>query len=458
MTSQFKPAPRREESKGQIRLYSKWWDLPESWRLQAYESKGGYEALKFAFANLDKTGLQDEVKKSNLRGRGGAGFPTGVKWGFLPKNVSGPVYLAINADESEPGTFKDRYIMELSPHNLIEGCILTCWVIGAKTCYIYVRGEYTKSMERLNGALKEAYAAGYLGKNILGSGLDLDIYVHSGAGAYICGEETAMLDSLEGKKGQPRLKPPFPAIKGLFEAPTIVNNVESIASIPFIALHGGEWFSHLGCEKNGGTKLYSISGHVKYPGVYELYHDVMLNDIIYTHCGGLSRPGAKLKAVIPGGTSMPVLRADEINIRMDNDSLRTIGSGLGTGGSIVMDDSTCMVRALLNISKFYAHESCGQCTPCRDGTGWLAKIGKKIEKGHGTLDDIATLKHVADRIEGNTICALGEAAAWPVQSFVNKFYDEFVEHVTLGRCPHDKEPVRVAWKSRYDVIRTHASV
>ncbi len=454
----FQTGPRREESTDQIRIFSKSWNQPESWKLAAYEKSGGYESLKWAFKNHDPAGLLDEVKRSSLRGRGGAGFPTGMKWGFLPKGNDKPVYLVINADESEPGTFKDRYIMELSPHLLLEGCILTCWAIGAKTTYIYVRGEYTKSMERLWGAIKEAYAAGYLGKNILGSGFDCDIFVHSGAGAYICGEETALLNSLEGKKGQPRLKPPFPAIKGLFDSPTIVNNVESIAAVPSIAMYGAEWFYHLGCEKNGGTKLFCVSGHVKHTGVFETYHDITMRDLIFKYCGGLSREGAKLKAVIPGGTSMPVLRASEIDVRLDNESMKSVGSALGTGGAIVMDDSTCMVRALLNVSRFYAHESCGQCTPCRDGTGWIVKIARKIEHGHGTIEDIALLKNVADRIEGNTICALGEAAAWPVQSFVAKFMDDFEEHVRQKRCPYQKEPVRVVWNNRYDVIRTHVPV
>ncbi len=419
--------------------------IPDYQKIDVYERHGGYQATRKALTELKPAELVDLVKTSGLRGRGGAGFPTGLKWSFLPKQTDKPVYLCINADESEPGTFKDREIIEYDPHQLLEGIIITSYAINAHQAFLYIRGEFVLGANVLEQAIAEAYAKGYLGKNILGSGFDLDCVVHRGAGAYICGEETGLIESLEGKRAYPRVKPPFPATYGVFGSPTIVNNVETLACVPHIVTRGAEWFKSIGPEKGPGPKLYCVSGHVWKPGVYELPMGTSLREIIYTHCGGIPR-GRKLKAVIPGGSSVPIFKADEIDVAMDFDSVAKAGSLLGSAGIIVMDDSTCMVRALEVIARFYHHESCGQCTPCREGTGWLHKVLRHLEEGTGREEDLQLLLDISNNMMGNTVCVLADAAAMPTISFVNKFRDEFVEHVKLGRCPlrPANEPARVA--------------
>lgn len=396
----------------------------------------GYQAAKKALAT-PADDLIAEVKKSNLRGRGGAGFPTGMKWGFIPKQSPKPKYLVCNADESEPGTFKDRDLMRYTPHLLIEGMLIGAYAIGAKTGYIYIRGEYTREAKLLDEAIEEAYAAGYLGANVMGTGFHFDLTVHRGAGAYICGEETGLLNSLEGKRGEPRVKPPFPAQSGAFGGPTIVNNVETLCAIPFIITKGGEWFSKLGkLEKSGGTRLFCVSGHVKKPGVYELpAGSVTLRQLIYEHCHGIlgDKP---LKAVIPGGSSAPVLTADEIDVIADIEPLMKIGSMLGSAAILVVNEDYCVVKLLKRITKFYAHESCGQCTPCREGCRWMEDIIERIEEGHGKEQDLDLLLRIADNINGKTLCALGDAAAGPVSSFVRKFRSDFEAHIRGGKCPN----------------------
>ena len=402
------------------------------WTLETYLKVGGYEALKKILNDkMSQEDVIEEVKKSGLRGRGGAGFPTGLKWSFMPRNAPGQKYIVCNSDESEPGTCKDRDILRYNPHALVEGMIIAGYAIGASVGYNYMRGEFHhEPFERFEGALKEAYAAGYLGKDILGSGFDFDLYSHLGAGAYICGEETALLNSLEGKKGQPRFKPPFPANFGLYGKPTTINNTESLASVPAIIRHGGQWFADLGIPNNGGEKLFSVSGHVNKPGNYEIPLGTPFKDLL-DMAGGV-RDGHQLKAVIPGGSSMPVMPADVImECTMDYDSLSKAGSALGSGGMIVMDDSTCMVKAILRISQFYWAESCGQCTPCREGTGWMHRVIKRIYEGKGRPEDLELLESAAGQIEGRTICAFGDAAAWPVQSFLKHYRHEFdymIEH------------------------------
>jgi len=403
-------------------------------RLDTYRQYGGYDALKKAFA-MTPEAIIDEVKKANLRGRGGAGFPAGVKWGFLPKDLSRPRVLVINADEGEPGTFKDRVIMTRGPHLLIEGIVISSFALRAHACWIYIRGEFVREARILDEAVAEAYAAGFLGKNILGSGFDLDVTLHRGAGAYICGEETSLINSLEGKRGWPRLKPPFPASVGAFGLPTIVNNVETIADIPWIVTHGGETFAALGVEKNGGTRLVGVSGAVNRPGVYELSAGVNLKDVIFNVAGGL-RDGKKLKAVIPGGSSTPVLRADEIDVTFDIESMAKVGTMSGTSGIIVLPEGTCMVRALSVLMNFYAHESCGQCTPCREGTGWLKKLVGRIEAGEGRQGDVELILDLCDNMGGRTICALADAAVMPAQSFIWKFREEFDRHIGEQKCPY----------------------
>ncbi|MCM2278037.1 MAG: NADH-quinone oxidoreductase subunit NuoF [Oligoflexia bacterium] len=400
------------------------------------EKMAGYTALKKAFG-MSQDDIINEVKKSNLRGRGGAGFPTGMKWGFIPKQSAKPKYLVCNADESEPGTFKDRDLMRYTPHVLIEGMVIGGFAIGANTGYIYIRGEYTREAKLLDEAIDEAYAKGYLGKNILGSGFNFDLTVHRGAGAYICGEETALLNSLEGKRGEPRVKPPFPAQSGAFAGPTIVNNVETLASVPFIINRGGDWFAKLGrIEKSGGTRLIGVSGHVKKPGLYELPSGgVTLRQLIYDHCGGILGD-KKLKAVIPGGSSAPVLTADEIDVVYDIDPMMKIGSMLGSAAVVVVSEEMCVVRLLTRITKFYAHESCGQCTPCREGTRWMEEVLERIEHGHGREQDMNLLLDIAGNINARTLCALGDAAAGPVTSFVKKFRADFEAHIRSGKCPN----------------------
>ncbi len=399
--------------------------LPEPWTLAAYQSVGGYRSLKRILdEKIPAQQIIDELKLSALRGRGGAGFPTGLKWSFMNRNAPVQKYVVCNSDEGEPGTCHDRDILRYNPHQLIEGMAIAGYVIGATVGYNYIRGEFWEPFERTEAALCEAYAAGFLGKNILGSGIDFDLYNHLGAGAYICGEETALLNSLEGKKGLPRFKPPFPANYGLYGKPTTINNTETFASVPVIMEKGGDWFLKLGKPNNGGTKCFSVSGHVNNPGNYEIPLGTPFKTLLEL-AGGI-RGGRRIKAVIPGGSSMPVLTGDVMmGLDMDYDSIQKAGSGLGSGGVIIMDETTCMVNVLYRISEFYMDESCGQCTPCREGTGWLVRLLHRIKEGHGTPGDIEKLVNVADSIEGRTICALGEAAAWPVQSFVKHFYHEF---------------------------------
>ncbi len=401
--------------------------------IDAYRRDGGYDTAKRVVTSMPPEDVIGTVKDSGLRGRGGAGFPTGLKWSFVPKDTGKPTYLLCNADESEPGTFKDRAIIEHDPHQLLEGIILASYAIGCHTAYIYIRGEFADGYTTLCRAITAAYEAGVLGPSVLGSAYALDIYVHRGAGAYICGEETGLIESIEGKRAYPRIKPPFPAVYGLFGCPTIVNNVETLSCVRHVLERGADWFKSLGPESGPGPKLYCVSGHVEKPGVYELPMGTPLLEIINEHAGGVLG-GRALKAVIPGGSSVPILRADEADIAMDFDSVAKAGSMLGSAGIIVMDETTCMVHALRAISYFYHHESCGQCTPCREGTGWLEKIVTRIDAGQGRADDIETLDSVAAGMMGNTVCVLADAAAMPVRSFLAKFREEFEAHVREGRC------------------------
>ncbi len=417
---------------------------PDGVWLDGYAAEGGYQAAAKVLTSMAPEQVIEEVKRANLRGLGGAGFSAGVKWGFVPKGGDKPVYLVVNADEGEPGTFKDRYIMERDPHALLEGMIIAAYAIGSHKAYVYIRGDYYRSAYRLQRAIDEAREAGWLGTDIQGIGFDLDVVIHMGAGAYICGEETALLTSLEGGKGFPRLKPPFPAISGLFGCPTIVNNVETLACVPFVLREGAERFAAIGTERQGGTRLFCVSGHVVRPGVYEAPVSVTLRELIEEHAGGV-RDGNRLKAVIPGGISAKVLTADEIDVAMDFDALMAAGSMAGSGGVIVMDDTTCMVAALESAAKFFADESCGQCSPCREGTGWVHRILRRITAGEGRLQDLDDLLAIAGDMEGNTICVFADAAAWPVQSYIGKFRDEFEEYVCSGR---EVESVEAgAWRS-----------
>ncbi|HCW43770.1 MAG TPA: NADH-quinone oxidoreductase subunit F [Planctomycetes bacterium] len=402
--------------------------------LSFYQKNGGYEQARKSLHDWQPDDLIETVKAANLRGRGGAGFPTGVKWGFVPKNTDKPKYLAVNADESEPGTFKDRLIMEKNPHLLLEGIIISCKAVGIHHAYIYIRGEFVFAANRLQNAIDRAYSEGILGENCLGSDFTLDVTLHRGAGAYICGEETGMLSSLEGDRGQPKLKPPFPAVEGLFGCPTVVNNVETLANLPYILEIGAEAYGKIGPEKSPGPKLFCVSGHVEKPGVFELPMGISLRTLIDEHAGGVWK-GRKLKAVIPGGSSAHVLRADECDVDMDIESLAAAGTMLGSAGVIVMDETTCMVDALLNIMRFYHHESCGQCTPCREGTGWLEKIAHRIAIGEGRMEDMDLVTEVCDRMVGKTICALADAAAFPAESIVNKFREDFVAAIENGGSP-----------------------
>ena len=403
-------------------------------QIDAYKKLGGYDTARRVVKERDAASVIATVKDSGLRGRGGAGFPTGLKWSFVPTDSGKPVYLLCNADESEPGTFKDRAIIENDPHQLLEGMIISAHAIGCRDAYIYIRGEFADGHEVLRRALADAYEDGVLGENHLGTGREFNIHLHRGAGAYICGEETGLIESLEGKRAYPRIKPPFPAVHGLFGCPTIVNNVETLACVKHIFDQGVDWFRSLGPESGPGPKLFCVSGHVNRPGVYELPMGVSLRELIEVHAGGVPA-GRRLKAVIPGGSSVPILRADEIDVDMDFDSVAEVGSMLGSAGVIVMDDSTCMVRALRTISHFYHHESCGQCTPCREGTGWLEKLLVRIDDGTATMEDLDTLDNIAGRMMGATICVLADAAAMPVRSFLEKFGDEFRQHVEHGGCP-----------------------
>jgi NADH-quinone oxidoreductase subunit F len=400
--------------------------------IDTYISNGGYNALKKAF-EMTPDAVIEEVKKSGLRGRGGAGFPTGMKWSFMPKESPKPKVLVCNADESEPGTFKDRVIIERDPHQLIEGCIISSYAMGASLCYIYIRGEYVHGAKVLQKAIDEAYSKGFLGKNVFGKGYNLEMTLHRGAGAYICGEETGLLESLEGKRGWPRIKPPFPPQFGAFGFPTTVNNVETLSCVPHIIERGARWFAEIGPEKSPGPKLYCVSGHVKNPGVFELPMGTNLKEIIFEYAGGM-RNGEKLKAVVPGGSSTPVFKAEEIDVNMDFESVAKAGSMLGSAGIIVMDESVCMVDTALNLAKFYAHESCGQCTPCREGTHWLELILDRIEHGKGRDEDWALIADICDNISFKTICPLGDAAATPINSYVRKFKEEFEYHFKEKKC------------------------
>jgi NADH-quinone oxidoreductase subunit F len=421
---------------------------PGSYTLDFYLQHQGYEALRKALT-MTPDAIIEEVKKSGLRGRGGAGFPTGMKWQFVDKKSNKPRYICCNADESEPGTFKDHVLMERNPHLLIEGCAIGCHAIGAKVAYIYIRGEFLHVQEVLEAAVAEAYAKGYLGTNIFGTGFDCDVYLHRGAGAYEAGEETALIESLEGKRAQPRLKPPFPAVVGLYGCPTAVNNVETLCNVPPIISRGADWYLGLGPEKNGGPKLFGVSGHVVRPGVFEGTMSTTVRELIYDHAGGIAN-GRQLKAVIPGGSSVPVLRAEQIDVQASFDALMKAGSMLGSAGLIVMDDTTCMVWACKNLLHFYRHESCGKCTPCREGGDWLLKLLGRIEAGEGRMSDIDLLANIANNIAGKTLCPFGDAAAAPVQSFIKQFRHEFEAHVTAGRCPCPAD-----WRARH-AVAAHA--
>ena len=415
----------------ETRVLSEHYSKPEFQGLEGYKKHGGYALLQTAL-KMDRAKIIDEVKASGLRGRGGAGFPTGMKWSFLPNNGE-TRYLLCNADESEPGTFKDRYMIEKAPHQLIEGMIISAYALGVNKSYIYMRGEYTGPGKILRKAIDEAYAAGLLGKNIAGTGFDMDLDLYMGAGAYICGEETGMISSLEGLKGQPKLKPPFPAVQGYLRKPTIVNNVETLAAVKYIMRDGAAAYRKYGTEKSAGTKLFSISGNVNKPGTYEVPLGYPLKDLIEKECGGL-KAGRKLKAVVPGGSSAPVLTAEEAyKATLDYECLAGMGSMLGSGAIIVIDDSNCMVDVMSTITHFYWHESCGQCTPCREGTGWMHKIIDSIMHGQGKIGDLDLILKVADNMKGRTICALSDAAALPVLSFVTKFRNEFEFYIREGR-------------------------
>ncbi len=417
----------------------------QPWAYENYLKSGGYQAWKKILAEKpDPATIIDELKKSALRGRGGAGFPTGLKWSFMPRNAPGQKYILCNSDESEPGTCKDRDILRFNPHAVVEGLAIACYATGSTVAYNYLRGEFHhEPFEHFEEALKDAYKHGWLGKNIQGTGIDVDIHAALGAGAYICGEETALMESLEGKKGQPRFKPPFPANFGLYGRPTTINNTETYASVPPILRNGAEWFLNLGKPNNGGAKIFSVSGHVNKPGNFEIRLGTPFKDLLEM-AGGV-RGGRKLKAVIPGGSSMPVLPADTMMaITMDYDALQKAGSGLGSGAVIVMDETTCMVRACRRIARFYKAESCGQCTPCREGTGWMYRVLSRIVDGQATMDDLHMLKAAAGQIEGHTICAFGEAAAWPVQGFLRHFWHEFEYYIVNKRSLVDDQQLGAA--------------
>ncbi len=405
------------------KILTKDFGLKNLFTINVYLERGGYKAVEKALRRMKPSDVLDEVKKANLRGRGGAGFPAGVKWGFVPQKTDKPKYLCVNADEGEPGTFKDRYIMSHNPHLLLEGIILAAYGVGIHLAFIYIRGEYEAIAGRLEGAILEARERGFLGKNILASGFDLDVVVHRGAGAYICGEETALLESLEGKRGHPRLKPPFPASIGLFQCPTVINNVETLANVPAIILNGAEWFVKKGLPKDGGTRIFGVSGMVKNPGIYELPLGTNLRKIISEVAGGM-KDGKTLKAVVPGGMSAPILKADELDLPMDFDSLVGAGSMLGSAAIIVIDEETPILEVLKAVAKFYSHESCGQCTPCRIGTSWINKIVRRIAGGQGEKDDLDAIIRLAENIKGKTLCPLGDAAALPILSICRKFRQE----------------------------------
>ena len=416
------------------------WDDPDSFTLAGYRRAGGYQALSKALA-MPPDEVIAAVKASGLRGRGGAGFPTGVKWGFIPQGDGKPHYLVVNADESEPGTCKDVPLMLASPHMLVEGAIITAYAIRAAHAFLYVRGEVLHVVRRVQQAVLEAYEAGYAGKDILGSGYDLEIIVHAGAGAYICGEETALLDSLEGYRGQPRLKPPFPAVAGLYACPTVVNNVESIASVPSIVQNSAAWFADMGTEKSKGFGIFSLSGHVTTPGQYEAPLGITLAQLL--ELSGGVREGHRLKFWTPGGSSTPIFTDEHVNVPLDFESVARAGSMLGTRALQIFDETTCVVRAVLRWTEFYEHESCGKCTPCREGTYWMVRVLDRLERGNGTDEDLDKLLDICDNILGRAFCALGDGAVSPVTSSIKYFRDEYLEHQKRGGCPFDPEAATV---------------
>ncbi|WP_329245313.1 NADH-quinone oxidoreductase subunit NuoF [Actinoallomurus sp. NBC_01490] len=422
-------------------ILTKSWDRPDSFTRTAYEADGGYQALRTALG-MPQDDIIQAVKDSGLRGRGGAGFPTGMKWGFIPQGDGKPHYLVVNADESEPGTCKDIPLMMANPHALVEGVIISSYAIRANLAFIYVRGEVLHVIRRLQQAVAEAYEAGYIGTNILGSGYDLELVVHSGAGAYICGEETALLDSLEGFRGQPRLKPPFPAVAGLYGGPTVINNVESIASVPSIVANGADWFASMGTEKSKGFGIFSLSGHVTRPGQYEAPLGITLRELL-DMAGGI-RAGHRLKFWTPGGSSTPIFTDEHLDVPLDFESVGAAGSMLGTRALQIFDETVCVVRAVLRWSEFYAHESCGKCTPCREGTYWYKQMLKRLEAGQGTEEDLETLLDLSDNILGRSFCALGDGATSPVTSSIKHFREEYIRHFENGGCPFD-EAASTVW-------------
>jgi NADH-quinone oxidoreductase subunit F len=435
-----KPAPAQrtsgsvhERNPAEVPVISRRFGIKDSHKIDVYLQNEGYQALEKALKQMTAEQIIDEVKKSNLRGRGGAGFPAGMKWSFVPKDIPKPKYVIANADESEPGTCKDRPLLEMDPHQLIEGMVIAGKAVGSHQGYVYVRGEYRGVLDILDGAVTEAYARGYLGNNILGTGFDFDLVIHTGAGAYECGEESALMESLEGKRGYPRIRPPFPAVVGLYGCPTVINNAETLSSVPSVILKGAEWYAGIGSPRNGGTRLFSISGHVNRPGIYELPMGFNLKRMIEEVAGGV-RGGKQLKAVIPGGSSCPLLAANEIDVAMDFDSVAKAGSMLGSGGTVVIDEDTCMVDLARRIMHFYAHESCGWCIPCREGTSWLQKMLDRFHEGFGRREDIDLVDELAKNMLGKTFCPLGDAAAMPTISIVKKWRNEFEEHLK-GRCP-----------------------
>ena len=424
-----------ERHPAEVVVISRRFGIPNSNKIEVYLKHDGYQALEKALKQMTPDQIIDEVKKSNLRGRGGAGFPAGMKWSFVPKETGGkPKYIIANGDESEPGTSKDRPLMEMDPHQLIEGMIIAGRAVGAVRGYIYIRGEYRYVIDIVEAAIVEAYAKGYLGKNILGSGFDFDLVAHTGAGAYECGEESALMESLEGKRGYPRIRPPFPAVVGLYGCPTVINNVETLSSVPAVILRGAEWYAGLGTPKNGGTRLFAVSGHVNRPGIYELPMGFNMKRMIEEVAGGVPG-GKKIKAVVPGGSSCPLLTGDEIDIAMDFDSVAKAGSMLGSGGTVVLNEDTCMVDFARRIMHFYAHESCGWCIPCREGTAWLKKMLDRFHDGGGRAEDIPLIDELSQNMLGRTFCPLGDAAAMPTISIVKKWRNEFEDHLR-GECPY----------------------
>ncbi len=427
----------------ELRVIRKYVEREDSHTLKSYVSSGGYAALNKAL-KMDTEEIIEIVKKSGLRGRGGAGFPAGIKWSFVPKDSKKPVYLCCNADESEPGSFKDREILEKDPHQMIEGIIIACYAINSHKAYIYIRGEMPYGAAQIENAIKEAYQRGYLGQNILNSGFDIDISLYRGAGAYICGEETGLLESIEGKKGEPRPKPPFPAQIGLFGCPTIINNVETLACVPHIINNGPEWFAEIGTPKNTGTKIYGLSGCINNPGLYELPLGITAQELIDEYGGG-TIGGKKIKAISPGGSSSAILTADQLDLKLDFDTMAEVGSMLGTAGVTVIDESVSMVKVAQNLAHFYRDESCGQCVQCREGTWWLEKMLREIDEGKGSMEYIDIILDACSQMRGTTICALADGCAMPVASIVTKFRDEFEEHIKTGQSPAERKHYMGDW-------------